>query len=587
MRGRTVGEFVAPAEQGAALLPQPPEHAAVGTAMMNDVNVRWAAEALGWQVLEETEKSGIAVPSVVIAHDTRHFSRHFSLIAAQALLELGVDVMLFHEPRSTPALSFTVRHCNAQGGMMITASHNPPHDNGLKAYGPDGAQLVEPRASALLTKVQALREGERPRALRRRGILHGLGAEMDQAYQRGVSELVLDPMIFSAATEKLKVIYTPLHGTGIAAIPALFKAHGVTFSVVSEQAVPDGNFSTVTSPNPENTGAFTLALAQAKREKADLVLATDPDGDRLGAAVRTGEEAFEFLTGNQIGAILAQYRLQRLFELGVLNGSNCNRACIIKTFVTTDLQKKIAEHFGVRCIETLTGFKYIAEKLQNYQIQCALSDYAHQPLTVRRAAQLERGTWMVCGGEESYGFSGGDTVRDKDANAAALMLAEIASWALQQGWTLVDYLNHIYVRFGYFSEKLGTLTLEGASGADSIAWLMRSYAENPPAQMRRQAVARVENFDKSEIHDVDGKRLPRENMLLFQLADGSKMVVRGSGTEPKIKFYFFIYLAVDSSATLLRAKQEAGAMLDQWWVEMQADAKRRLSEKPALESHSV
>jgi phosphoglucomutase len=294
----------------------------------------------------------------------------------------------------------------------------------------------------------------------------------------------------------------------------------------------------------------------------------------MGVAVRDAAGQLSLLTGNQIGSLLAYYRLKTLFEQGVLNADNKARAVIIKTFVTTDLQKSIAEHFGVRCIETLTGFKYIGEKMHDYELAHNDPDFARKSPEERRAVALLAGKHVVFGGEESYGYTGGDYVRDKDANAAVLMFAEVAAYAKTKGQTLVEYLDAIYQQLGYYTEKLGTLTFEGAQGAQQIQALLKSFRSSPPQAYQGQAVEKVDDFGQQDFTDGDGKKIPKETMLLFHLADGSRMVVRGSGTEPKIKFYFLT--RADVGDDLDAVKQERKAFLDAWWNEVQDDVKKRV-----------
>ncbi len=281
------------------------------------------------------------------------------------------------------------------------------------------------------------------------------------------------------------------------------------------------------------------------------------------------------LTGNQIGSIMAYYRVDRLIAQGILTESNRKNAVIIKTFVTTDLQKRIAEHYGIGCIETLTGFKYIGEKMHDYEKAHGDPAFAQKSAAARRAASLQAGKFVVFGGEESYGYTGGDYVRDKDANAAVLMFAEVAAWAKSKGQTLVEYLDAIYQQLGYYTEKLGTLTFEGASGAAQIQTLLKSFRSAPPKAYQGQSVIKVDDFGLQDFVDADGKKIPKETMLLFHLADGSRMVVRGSGTEPKIKFYFLT--RADVTTDLAAVKAERKTFLDAWWTEVQEDVKKRVA----------
>ncbi len=573
IRGRTIAHTVTQAELGTHTTPHPPEHPATGTAVINTRNIRRAALGLG-EYLRKTFPQARPI-KVVIAHDTRHFSPLLARASAEALSSIGIHAYLFPEDRSTPQLSYTVRHLEAHAGIVISASHNPPHDNGFKCYFADGGQIVEPHASAIIREVNAIASGSTPTLSPHPAPITTLSAELDQAYIQALHEIPLDISLIRSQAPTLTITFTALHGTGARIIPTLLSSLGFNLHTVAEQMLPDGRFPTVASPNPENSEALTMAIAQAKTNGSALVIATDPDCDRMGIAIRNHSGNFQILTGNQIGSILAHYRAQTLTRQGILTPHNAHRAAIIKTFVTTDLQAAIASHFGLKLINTLTGFKYIGEKLLEYEKASGLSNYAKTPLESRRAALLQNSTYFVFGGEESYGYSGGDYVRDKDANAAALMIAEAALYAQSQGVNLLEYLDQIYLQFGYYTEKLGTLTFEGATGAATIARLLASYRENPPKQLQGLAVSQIQDFERDTLHDADGKLIPKEMLLIYTLSDGSRMAVRGSGTEPKIKFYFFTQSPVASLEELPKIKEQRQAFLNAWWQEIQEDAKRR------------
>ena len=575
MRGRTIGKIVTKAEGGQPQSLGRPEFPGTGTNMLNFGNVHRAVSALGAYLIEGYPGDKL---SVVIAHDTRHFSPAFAQAAARSLNALGIDALLFPEDRSTPQLSFTTRATGAQAGIMITASHNPPHDNGMKFYSKDGGQVVDPHASGITKHFTRLSSdpGALPTliaTIQKPGKIIMQDAEMDRIYRNAVSNLVLEPEAILETRLQIKFVYTPLHGTGIRAIPALLDQFNFRYTVVGAQSKGDGRFPTVKSPNPDNAEALELAILQAEAEQADVVLATDPDADRMGVAVRDERGKMILLTGNMIGSIMAYYRCERLIARGIVTESNRKNAVIIKTFVTTDLQKKIAEHFGVECIETLTGFKYIGEKMYDYE-KANVVDYGQLMPAEQRKASLERSKFVIFAGEESYGYTGGDYVRDKDANAAVLMFAEVAAWAKSKGQTLAEYLDHIYREMGFYTERLGTLTFEGAQGAQQIAKLLASFRAQPPARYQGLAVKGVNDFGLQEFKDADGKKIPKETMLLFHLADGSRMAVRGSGTEPKIKFYFFT--RADASGDLATIKVERKAFLEAWWNEVQEDVKKRV-----------
>ncbi|ACD84181.1 phospho-sugar mutase [Candidatus Methylacidiphilum infernorum] len=572
IRGRTIGRIITRAERGSSPADPIPQYPAVGLNCMNDRNVRSAALGLARYLRRALKVEPL---KIVISHDSRHFSRYFSLLCAQVLGKINVEAFLFPSQRSTPQLSFTVRWLKAQGGIMITASHNPPYDNGFKAYFKDGCQLVEPHASEVIKEVEALESLRGFPAQEAELSPNILGPQADEAYIKAVETLILEPRAIEAAGKKLKVIYTPLHGTGIEIIPKLFDRHGIRYQVVPSQAIPDGGFPTVKSPNPEDPAALSLAVKLALEQGADIVIGTDPDGDRMGAAVKNKQGEFVHLTGNQIFSLFAHYRTSRLFELGILNSQNAHKAVLIKSFVTTDLVKKIAEHYQVSCVETLTGFKYIGAKLLKYELQCGLTNYDDHSFEERRAAQLQKGKYFICGGEESYGTSCGDYVRDKDANAAALQLVEIAGWAAAHSMSLLDYLDNIYTSFGYFAEKLGTMTFEGPEGSMLIAQILRSYRENPPLEFLGNKRLSFDDFGQQDHYDTEGDLIPKEIMLRFEFENNAKLIIRGSGTEPKIKFYLFTQCSVEEG--LEQAKNKATQFLESWWTALREDVKRRIS----------
>src|SRR5437899_2197476 len=377
---------------------------------------------------------------------------------------------------------------------------------------------------------------------------------------------------------------SPLHGAGRLIVEPMLKRLGFNFDVVAEQDRFDGQFSTVQSPNPENAEALTMAIDLAQKEDADLVVATDPDCDRMGAAVRTKTGKMKLLTGNQIGSLIAYYRTKTLFDRGILNKENASRAVIIKTFVTTDLQKAIAEDYGLRCVETLTGFKYIGAKLSKYERAIPeemRQNYVDLTEQETRRLRLAYSSFYVFGGEESYGYSAADFVRDKDGNAAVIMFCEVAAYAKSRGLTLDELLDQVFCEFGYFEERNHSVYFEGADGAEKIRRLLISYDKNPPRQVLDSAITRVRNFEKDTIRDSDGDEIPKEKMLIFELADKSRIAVRGSGTEPKIKYYLFgARLPKNgklSREELTRAKTEIGNRLNALWNWLEEDANQRLA----------
>src|SRR6266404_8243374 len=596
LRGRTIGKIVTKAERGKAGPDERPQFPCVGTNAMNSYNVSRATQGLIAYLLEWRTKNidgsvraGLALesrptgkkPSIVIAHDPRFFSKEFSDLAAKVATESGCDAFVFDGPRSTPELSFAVRHLRASAGIVITASHNPPHDNGYKDYFNDGAQVVEPHASGIIANVNAVEtETFAPLPQDRQGKLTTLGKEIDESYMQRVETLIVDPSVIKA--KSLLVVFTPLHGTGGVILKPMFKKLGLNFEVVAEQDVFDGRFPTVKSPNPENAEALQLGIDLAKNRNADLVIATDPDCDRVGVAVRSVAGEMKLITGNQIASLIAYYRLKTLFDRGVLNRENASSAVIIKTFVTTDLIKAIAEHYGVRCVETLTGFKYIGQKLAKYE--AAISEklrarYVDLSEEESRRLRLEHSSFYVFGGEESYGYSGADFVRDKDGNGSAIMFCEVAAYAKSRDLTLDRLLDEIFMQFGYFEERNDSLVFEGAEGAGKIARLVDSYATSPPREMLGTKVARIRNFATETIRDVEGDEIPKEKMSIFELEDRTRIAVRASGTEPKIKYYLFGQerpgQSKFTSTELASIKKKVGARLEELWQWLRDDAGTR------------
>jgi phosphoglucomutase len=592
LRGRTIGKIVTRAERGEARENERPQFPCVGTNAMNFFNVGRATQGLvaylhEWRVQEKIEGK----PKIVIAHDSRHFSKEFTELAAKTAAENGCDACVFEGPRSTPELSFAVRHLRASAGIVITASHNPPHDNGYKVYFNDGAQVVEPHASGIIAKVNAIQSETSPSSPKvRRGEVITLGREIDEAYMKRVESLILKKDLVRSA-KSLRIIFTPLHGTGGVIIKPMLERLGFNFRVVEEQDRLDGNFPTVDSPNPENAAALRLGVELAEKENADLVIATDPDCDRMGVAVRTANGQMELITGNQIGSLLAYYRATTLFDLGILNKKNASAAVVIKTFVTTDLQKTIAEHYGLRCVETLTGFKYIGAKLGKYERElvaalgkdaadgAARRPYQEMSEEETRRLRLEHSSYYVFGGEESYGYSGGDFVRDKDGNGAAIMFCEVAAYAKSRGLTVDALLDEIFSEFGYFQEYTGSLTFEGAEGAETIKRLLASYVTKPPNEMLGAKLIQVKNFETDTYRDIEGDEIPKEKMLIFEFGDHTKIAVRASGTEPKIKYYLFAQRrptgAKFTAAELAEIKREVSEHLKKVWEWWREDASVR------------
>jgi len=591
LRGRTIGKIVTPSERGTPTALGRPEFPCVGTNAMNYFNVGRATRGL--VIYIQKWRSGQRMegrPKIVIAHDTRHFSQEFTRLAAETASANGCNAVVFDGPRSTPELSFAVRYLNADAGIVITASHNPPHDNGYKVYFNDGAQVVEPHASGIIAEVNEPNGGtgsvpsqkvrDDTEVVPPKGEIIFTGDEIDRAYMERLETLILDRGLIER-TRDLKIVYTPIHGTGGVIVKPMLRKIGLNFSVVPEQDQFDGRFPTVKSPNPENAEALNLGISLAQKQNADLVIATDPDCDRMGVAVRTSSGEMKLLSGNQIGSLLAWYRAKTFFDRGILNKENAGRGVIIKTFVTSDLQKAIAEKFGLRCVDTLTGFKYNGAKLKKYEELTRAQNYRELPEEETRRLRLEKSSFYIFGGEESYGYSAADFVRDKDGNAAVIMFCEVAAYAKSRGLTLDELLDQVFCEFGYFEERNHSLYFEGADGAEKIHRLLISYDENPPRQVLDSAVTRVQNFEKDTILDSDGDEIPKEKMLIFELADKTRVAVRGSGTEPKIKYYLFgARLPANAKLSreeLTRAKTEIGNRLDALWGWLEKDAKQRLA----------
>ena len=532
LRGRTIGKIVTPSERGTPTALGRPEFPCVGTNAMNYFNVGRATRGL--VIYIQKWRSGQRVEGrakIVIAHDTRHFSQEFTRLAAETASANGCDAVVFDGPRSTPELSFAVRYLNADAGIVITASHNPPHDNGYKVYFNDGAQVVEPHASGIIAEVNEPNGGtgsvpsqkvrDDTEVVPPKGEIIFTGDEIDRAYMERLETLILDRGLIER-TRDLKIVYTPIHGTGGVIVKPMLRKIGLNFSVVPEQDQFDGRFPTVKSPNPENAEALNLGISLAQKQNADLVVATDPDCDRMGVAVRTSSGEMKLLSGNQIGSLLAWYRAKTFFDRGILNKENAGRGVIIKTFVTSDLQKAIAEKFGLRCVDTLTGFKYNGAKLKKYEELTRAQNYRELSEEETRRLRLEKSSFYIFGGEESYGYSAADFVRDKDGNAAVIMFCEVAAYAKSRGLTLDELLDQVFCEFGYFEERNHSVYFEGADGAEKIRRLLISYDENPPRQVLDSAVTRIQNFEKDTIRDSDGDEIPKEKMLIFELADKTR-----------------------------------------------------------------
>lgn len=467
----------------------------------------------------------------VISHDSRNNSRDFAKTTARVMAANGFEVFLFEDLRPTPELSFAVRELKADAGVMITASHNPKEYNGYKAYWKDGAQLTSPHDELVIEEVNKITDISLVKTQQDDSNITIIGKEIDEIYINRIKSLSLDNGYISKHKD-LKIVYTPLHGTGISIIPQALKVYGFeNVSIVAPQAIPDGNFPTCVSPNPEEPSALELGLKQAKSEDADILLATDPDADREAIAVKKKNGEWVLLNGNQTATLFCYYLLKRWSEEGKLNG----KQYIIKTIVTTEMITKVAEKFNVDCFDTLTGFKHIAAKIR----------------------ELEGKKEFIGGGEESFGFLIGDFVRDKDAVSGCCILAEMAAYAASNGETLYDMLLNLYTEFGFYQEKQVSVVKKGKSGAEEIAKMMNDFRNAPPQTIDGVAVTQIIDYLKPEITG-----LPKSNVLQYFLSDGSKVSVRPSGTEPKIKFYFSICSQMENVDLIEQRQEEALQKID-------------------------
>lgn len=582
LRGRSIGEIVTSAERGSAGPEGRPEFPCVGTSSLNYYNITRATLGLVRQLVKSFDGEGR--PSLALARDTRYFGKEFADCVTRVAVENGCDVYIFPVPRSTPHLSFAVRHLGTTSGIVLTASHNPPHDNGYKVYGNDGAQIVEPEASQIIAEVNAV-QGETYEVLpaEQQGQVHELGEDMDEAYMARLESLLLDPELVTSQSD-LKIVFTNIHGTGGTIAPQMLRRLGFHCDTVAEQDVEDGAFPTVKSPNPENAEALQMGIDQAEATGADIVIGTDPDCDRMGVVVRDGNGKMTLLTGNQIGSLMAYYRLLAFTEKGILTPENRDHAIVVKTFVTTELQTAIGAEFGVGVVNTLTGFKYIGAKLRKYENaipESARENYRQLSDEETRNLRLEHSKFFVFGGEESYGYLGADFLRDKDGNGAVVMFAEVAAYAKSRGMTVVELLDQLYCQHGVFLEGQHAETLAGADGAEQIQKLAESYVNSPPSEMDGAQVRRVRDFANEDHIDEEGDAIPKEKMFFVDLDDGRAFAVRPSGTEPKIKYYIYFRPQEGHSEILIpeqleSAKAIAQESFDSLKAAIVADMRKRL-----------
>ncbi len=488
----------------------------VGTNRMNTYTVAMATQ--GFANYIKKMFPGIEQPKVAIAYDCRNNSKDFAKTTADVMSANGFKVYLFNALRPTPELSFAIRELQCQAGVVVTASHNPKEYNGYKAYWEDGGQLVSPHDKNVISEVEKITDPSMVNFNAKENLIEYLDEQFDQIYIDKIIGLSLSPESIKKQKD-LRFVFTPIHGTGGQIVPKLFKKAGFeNIECVEEQMIVDGNFPTVVSPNPEEKAALTMAIEKAKKVNADIVLATDPDADRVGIAVRDEDGEFVLLNGNQTAAILTYYLLRRWNELNKLKGNEY----IVKTIVTTELLFDIANKYNVKKFDVLTGFKFIADTILN-----------NPEMT------------FIGGGEESYGFLIGDFVRDKDANSACFMIAEVAAWAAEQGKTLYHILKEIYKEFGFYKEGLISLTKKGISGSEEIKNMMLKFRNEPPTHILGSKVVEIKDYKLGTCKDIvsgveTSIKLPKSDVLQFITEDGTKISVRPSGTEPKIKFYFGI-----------------------------------------------
>lgn len=499
----------------------------IGTNRMNSLIISMTTQGF-CNYIRKNKPSG-SIRSVV-SHDSRNNSRDFALTTARVMAANGFEVFLVEDLRPTPLLSFAVRELNADAGVMITASHNPKEYNGYKAYWNDGAQLTTPHDELVIEEVNKIDDISLIKTQNDNTNITIIGKDIDDIYLNRIKSLSMDKGYISKHKD-LRIVYTPLHGTGITLVPTALKHYGFeNISIVEPQAIADGNFPTCISPNPEEPAALELGLQQAKKENADILLATDPDADREAIAVKKKDGEWILLNGNQTATLLSYYLIKRWEEEGKLNGNQY----IIKTIVTSEIIRKISDSFKVECFDTLTGFKHIASKIKS----------------------LETTKEYIGGGEESFGYLIGDFVRDKDAISGCCILAEMAAYAAEKGQTLFDMMLELYVEHGFYYEKQVSITRKGKSGAEEIVSMMNNFRSMPPKELDGIHIEKIVDYLEAE-----KTGLPKSNVLQFFLADGSKVSVRPSGTEPKIKFYFSICSSMNNIAEYEQKEIEANAKI--------------------------
>lgn len=478
---------------------------------------------------------------IVIGYDCRNNSQLFAQITADVMSANGIKAYLFENLRPTPEISFAIRELNCQGGVIITASHNPKEYNGYKVYWDDGGQLVAPHDKNVIDEVRKITNIAAVNFNPQKNLIEELGEEMDGLFIKALKKVSLSPEIIQKQKD-LKIVFTPIHGTSYKLVPQALKAYGFeNVTIVKEQAIPDGNFSTVHSPNPEEKAALDMAINLAKEIDADIVMGTDPDADRVGIAVKNLEGEFEIINGNQTGSLLVYYLLTKWAEQNRLDG----KQFVAKTIVTTALIDSICDAFKVDCYDTLTGFKFIADLIK----------------------RKEGKQTFIGGGEESYGYLIGDFVRDKDAITSCAILAEIAAWAKEEGTTIYGKLIEIYTQHGLYKERLLSITKQGKSGAEEIQEMIHNLRTNPPTEIDGSKVVMIKDYQSLEsINPIENAKeaidLPKSNVLQYFTEDGTKVTARPSGTEPKIKFYFSVKAPLNNKAEFKTINQQLENKLD-------------------------
>lgn len=510
----------------------------VGTNRINKYTIGMATQGLANYLKKSFPNEQL---KVAIAHDSRNNSPFFAKITAEVFSANGIKVYFFEALRPTPELSFAIRHFNCHSGVVITASHNPKEYNGYKAYWNDGAQMIAPHDKNVIKEVQAITNISDVKFQRNDSLIEKVGKEVDSVYLEKITSLSVSKEAIKRQHD-LKIVFSSIHGTGITLVPDVLKKFGFTnINTVEEQDTPDGNFPTVVYPNPEEPEALSLALKKAKAIDADILMATDPDADRVGIAVKNHKGEWQLMNGNQTGSLLINYMINAWKEKGKLSG----KEFVVKTIVTSDIIEKIAEENSVNCYSTLTGFKYIAALIK----------------------ELEGKEQFIAGGEESYGYLIGDFVRDKDAVASCAFIAEMAAYAKDKGVSLFDMMRDMYVKYGFYKEKLISITKKGMSGAEDIQKMMKDLRENPPKELGGSKLSKMKDYAVASEKDLStGKSstidLPKENVLQFLTEDGTLVSARPSGTEPKIKFYFSVNGKLNSKEDFDKVDKELEQKID-------------------------